>query len=115
VRIVTRRLHYPALLLACFAFGYFAVPSHAKSPTHGIGTAVIKLNPDYGGTCNFAHRMDIQIIDGVWFECMCIALANGWDCAWVELPEPAVTGLRKRIKVRHLRPAAYMPRRVVFA
>lgn len=94
---MTRRLHYPALLLACFAFGYWVVPSHAAPPKHGIGTAVIAINgktytlkagnsgdipPVPKAPCNLGNRMNVHIEEGWMYVCNCFVLSNGFHCQW---------------------------------
>lgn len=92
-------LRYGACFVGIAVMLITAVAVKADTPpTHGIGSAVTSINPDYAGTCDFEHRMDIEIIGGIWFECQCVALARGWDCAWVELGQPAVANFKRRIK-----------------
>ena len=116
----TRRLHYPALLLACFCFGYFAVPTHAatpKPPTHGIGTAVIAINgkqhtlkgnsgdvpPLPTAPCTLGQRMNVQIVDGWMFECECVVLSRGFHCSWYLIGQVETVAARKHPKRRVIR------------
>jgi hypothetical protein len=81
-----KRAHLPALLIACFAYGYFVVPSHAS----------VQAPPT--SPCNFTHRMDIHIThDGTWWECKCHALIRGWDCAWHEVPNGSAIRKHRRL------------------
>ena len=51
--------------------------------------------------CNLAHRMNVAIVDGLFFECTCVRLLVGYQCDWMIIggvDEPALS--RKRI-VKH--------------
>lgn len=50
--------------------------------------------------CNLNHRMDIAIVDGLFFECVCSRLQVNYECSWwiVAGVDPIT---RKRIKRRH--------------
>lgn len=53
------------------------------------------------GPCNLAHRMDVAIVDGMFFECQCTRLLLGYDCSWylvAGVDEPALS--RKRV-IKH--------------
>lgn len=100
-----RRLHYPALLLACFAFGYFAVPTHAatpKPPTHGIGTAVLaKLAPPIN--CTMRNRLDVFIDeDNIMWECTCEVLSSGFTCHWQVIGGVEAVNIRRHPKRHHI-------------
>lgn len=71
----------------------------AEPARHGVKAPVLSAKKSYfpSGPCDFEHRLDLEIIDGVWFECVCSALVNGWDCAWYDVGEAAVAS-RKPIK-----------------
>jgi hypothetical protein len=116
---VNRRLHYPLLLVALFAYGYTAVRVNAATPkpTHGIGTAVIwtklktikpnKLAPPE--ICNMENRMTIFVDeDGILWACECEVLSKGFICRWqviggVDPIERRAT--KKHHPVRHALPA----------
>lgn len=114
---MNRRLHYPALLLACFLYGAFVVPTHAATPkpTHGIGTAVIwtklkstKRNPlAPPEICNMENRMTIFVDeDGILWACECEVLSKGFICRWQVIGgvDP-IHRAKKRHLVRHALPA----------
>lgn len=79
-----RRLHLPALIVAAFLWGYLVVPAHAESHAK---VPVAHAPPDK--PCHFDNRMDIEIVNGIWFECSCEALMVGSVCDWYEITEPA--------------------------
>lgn len=67
------------------------------------------------GPCDEDHILDIEIIDGVLFECSCdqrIFVAN--DCEWMEITSQAYDPQRakplKRHKHRRLIPVLYIRR-----
>ena len=48
--------------------------------------------------CNLEHRMDIAIVDGMFFECQCLRLLNGYQCDWYLIAGVNSTKLKRHIK-----------------
>lgn len=94
-----RKLHFPLLLLACFAYGALVVP-HSDGAVHA--RAPLAADPP-NKPCTFQNRLDIEIIGGVWFECSCEALMVGTVCDWYEITSAAQEPARKikRAKPHH--------------
>lgn len=74
--------------------------------------AQAKVHAPPNAPCDEDHVMDVFIVNGVWFECVCEKLTFTGDlCDWYELgPAPA---LRKHAKKRRLIPVLIVKR--VFA
>lgn len=99
------------LLAATLAAPATAGAANHPHPTHGIGSAVLKYNWRGGKAttipqppdkpCTFQNRLDIEIIDGVWFECSCEALMVGTVCDWYEVTSPAADPQAARRIKRH--------------
>lgn len=94
-----RRLQLPALLLACFLWGYLVVPAHAgtKSPApHRLAPPTI---------CNMANRMMIFVDeDNILWACECEALSSGFTCRWQVIGGVDAVSIRRRVRARmHVR------------
>jgi hypothetical protein len=48
--------------------------------------------------CNLAHRMDIAIVDGMFFECQCMRLLVGYQCDWYLVAGVSSAKLSRKIK-----------------
>lgn len=81
-----RRLHFPLLLVAAFAYGALVVPHAHAGPT--AKAPIARLSPP-DKPCRFENRLDIEIIEGVWFECSCERLMVGTVCDWYEITSSA--------------------------
>lgn len=97
-----RRLHYPALLIACFAFGFWVVPSNAAPPKHAIGTAILaRLAPPI--PCTMENRLDVFIDeDRIMWACECEALIKGFTCRWQVIGGVDAVRLRRNLKRHHV-------------
>lgn len=69
--------------------------------------------------CTFQNRLDIEILNGVWFECSCEALIIGTVCDWYEITsaaqEPAASRKVNRAKPKHRRIAIHVAHPAVVA
>jgi hypothetical protein len=97
-----KRLHYPALLIACFVYGYAVVPSHAAQPR--------KLAPPV--PCTMQNRMDMFVDeDNILWECTCETLKSGHICRWQviggvdAIPSRKLRKQHTRTIIRYARPA----------
>lgn len=50
--------------------------------------------------CNLANRMNIAVIDGLMFECVCSRLQVNYECSWW-IVAGVTSAKSKRIKRRH--------------
>lgn len=64
--------------------------------------------------CTVDNRMDVAIVDGMFFECQCLALASGFQCDWYLIAGvDEITSLRKYTLKRKIRkPRPYLRRGV---
>lgn len=110
-----RCLHFPALLLACFLFGLLIVPTHAHA-----GTQSAAPEPDpvvWPETpCRLENRMDIAVVDGLFFECTCVRLLMGHQCDWMIIAGVASRPARRiKVKAHAKRVAIHAPLPAVVA
>lgn len=52
--------------------------------------------------CNLNHRMDIAIIQGLFFECTCIRLQDGYQCDWMIIAGVSSAKLSRKPKHRRV-------------
>lgn len=74
----------PIALLAALALAMsVTATSHAgvvvKAPVVKAGDPFVW--PE--SPCNLDHRMDVAIVDGMFFECTCVRLHIGYQCDWM--------------------------------
>jgi hypothetical protein len=50
------------------------------------------------GPCNLEHRMDIAIVEGMFFECQCMRLLVGYQCDWYLVAGVSSAKLSRKIK-----------------
>ncbi len=97
--------HAPFILIGVLLVA-LSVTAHANAEPARFGLKAPVLSkkgeppivwPD--SECTLANRMDIAVVEGMFFECQCMRLQDGYQCDWylvagVESPAE----LRKRIK-----------------
>lgn len=93
------------LVAACVVPEYGHAASTAKAPPI--------VWPD--SPCDLAHRMDVAIVDGMFFECQCMRLLVGYQCDWYLVAGVSSAKLSRRIKRPVMRVMVHAARPAVVA
>jgi len=83
---VNRFVSVSCIVTAIFIVSFVALVGISRAGV--TSRAPAKATPP-SAPCDFQHRMDIMVIDGIWFECSCEALMVGTVCDWYEVTSPA--------------------------